>query len=92
MSWSRFLIFIALLVSLASVQYALWQGGQRESAQLQRMFTEQQRKNQGLVERNQALAREIELLRTNPGAQESRARMELGLIKPGEKLVLIQSN
>ena len=43
------------------------------------------RENTGLQERNDALAAEVEDLKSGEAAVEERARSELGMIKPGEK-------
>jgi cell division protein FtsB len=45
---------------------------------------QQARDNAGLQQRNDALAAEVEDLKSGEAAVEERARNELGMIKPGE--------
>lgn len=61
-------------------------GGASDVAELQNRIEQQQQENQGLQQRNDALAAEVrDLKRTDGGeAIEDRARSELGMIKPGE--------
>ena len=78
------LLLLALL--LAGLQYTLWlgSGGHREVAGLQQQVATQQAENLRLQERNDALAAEVEDLKSGEAAVEERARSELGMIKPGE--------
>lgn len=80
------LLLVLLLGLLAWLQYRLWlgNGGQREVAALQAQVTQQARDNAGLKQRNDALAAEVEDLKSGEAAVEERARSELGMIKPGE--------
>jgi cell division protein FtsB len=80
------IVLLLLLVLLAWLQYRLWfgNGGQREVATLQRQVQQQARDNAGLQQRNDALAAEVEDLKSGEAAVEERARNELGMIKPGE--------
>lgn len=80
------IILLALLVLLAWLQYRLWfgNGGTREVAALQHQVEQQARQNDGLQERNDALAAEVADLKSGEAAIEERARSELGMIKPGE--------
>lgn len=77
------LILLALLIAL---EVKLWagEGGMREVWLLQRKLDEQKVDNQKLKQRNEALAAEVEDLKTGKAAIEERARSEQGLIKPGE--------
>ena len=80
-------VLILLLVALlAWLQYRLWfgSGGNREVAALQQQVQQQTRDNAGLKQRNEALAAEVEDLKSGEAAVEERARSELGMIKPGE--------
>ena len=79
------LLLLALLLAL--LQYKLWfgNGGQREVAALRAQVQRQARDNTGLRQRNDALAAEVEDLKSGEAAVEERARSELGMIKPGEK-------
>ena len=78
---------VALVVLLAWLQYRLWfgEGGTRAVEQLQTRVVEQRRQNEGLTQRNAALAAEVADLKSGEAAIEERARNELGMIKPGEK-------
>ena len=51
---------------------------------LQQQVQKQTRDNAGLKQRNDALAAEVEDLKSGEAAIEERARSELGMIKPGE--------
>jgi len=80
------IVLLLLLVLLGWLQYRLWfgNGGQREVAQLEAQVRQQARDNAGLQQRNDALAAEVEDLKSGEAAVEERARNELGMIKPGE--------
>jgi cell division protein FtsB len=77
------LILLALLIAL---EVKLWagEGGMREVWLLQRKLDEQKVDNQKLKQRNEALAAEVQDLKSGKAAIEERARSEQGLIKPGE--------
>ena len=79
-------LVLLLAVLLAWLQYRLWfgSGGTREVAVLQQQVQKQSRDNAGLNQRNDALAAEVEDLKSGEAAIEERARSELGMIKPGE--------
>ena len=78
------LLLLALL--LAGLQYTLWlgSGGHQDVAALRRQVATQQVENLRLQERNNALAAEVEDLKSGEAAIEERARSELGMVKPGE--------
>lgn len=80
------ILLLLLLVLLAWLQYRVWfgNGGQREVAALEARVQAQARDNAGLQQRNDALAAEVEDLKSGEAAVEERARNELGMIKPGE--------
>ncbi len=84
----RMLQVLVLLLAalLAWLQYRLWFGaaGHREVAALHAQVQRQARGNAGLQQRNDALAAEVEDLKSGAAAVEERARSELGMIKPGE--------
>ena len=79
------LLILALL--LGWLQYRVWfgDGSWGEVTSLQNQVAHQKHENQGLQERNNALAAEVEDLKSGEEAVEERARSELGMIKPGEK-------
>jgi len=85
MRWLR-LLLVVLVAMLAFLQYRLWlgEGGRRSVAALQQQVQRQTRENEGLQQRNAALAAEVEDLKSGEAAVEERARSELGMIKPGE--------
>ncbi|RZA20905.1 MAG: cell division protein FtsB [Lysobacteraceae bacterium] len=78
------LLLLALL--LAFLQYKLWlgSGGQHEVAALRAQVDTQQAENLRLQQRNEALAAEVDNLKSGEAAVEERARSELGMVKPGE--------
>ena len=80
------ILLVLLLVLLAWLQYRLWfgNGGQREVAVLQADVTRQEAENARLGQRNDALAAEVQDLKSGEAAVEERARSELGMIRPGE--------
>jgi len=80
------ILLVLLLVLLAWLQYRLWfgDGGQRDVAALKARVEAQATDNAGLQQRNDALAAEVEDLKSGEAAVEERARNELGMIKPGE--------
>lgn len=77
---------VALVALLAWLQYRLWfgEGGTRAVEELGERVEQQRRQNEGLVQRNAALAAEVADLKSGEAAIEERARNELGMIKPGE--------
>ena len=80
------IIVVVLVALLAWLQYRLWAGGgsEREVAALRAQVERQAYDNAGLRQRNDALAAEVEDLKSGEAAVEERARSELGMIKPGE--------
>lgn len=83
--WRWLLLVLALL--LAWLQYRFWfgPGNSGEVMILEAQVEHQNRDNQGLQQRNDALAAEVQDLKEGQAAIEERARSELGMIKPGEK-------
>ena len=80
------LLALVLMVLIVLLQMKLWQGEGSWTAEqeLQRQVEEQRSENAKLTERNAALAAEVEDLKTGEAAVEERARVELGMVKPGE--------
>lgn len=80
-------ILLVLAVLLAWLQYRFWfgPGNSGEVMMLESQVQHQQRDNDGLRQRNAALAAEVKDLKEGEAAIEERARSELGMIKPGEK-------
>jgi cell division protein FtsB len=85
MRWLRVLL-LALVVLLGVLQYRLWfgNGGRQAVEVLDTRVQEQRRQNEGLGQRNAALAAEVADLKSGEAAIEERARNELGMIRPGE--------
>jgi cell division protein FtsB len=79
-------LLLVLALMLGWLQYTLWlgSGGQRQVAALQERVALQEAENQRLQQRNDALAAEVEDLKSGEAAVEERARSELGMVKPGE--------
>src|SRR5690606_10498789 len=80
------IVLVVLVALLAWLQYRLWfgSGGNQEVAELQAQVEQQARQNEGLRERNAALAAEVADLKSGEAAIKERARAELGLPRPGE--------
>lgn len=80
------IVLVVLVALLAWLQYRLWfgSGGNNEVADLQAQVEQQARQNDGLRDRNAALAAEVADLKSGEAAIEERARAELGMIRPGE--------
>ena len=81
-----FLALLALAALLCGLQAKLWwgEGGLREARALRAKVAEQRAENERLKQRNDALAAEVEDLKSGEAAVEERARSELGMVKPGE--------
>lgn len=79
-------LLVLLVALLGLLQYRLWfgEGGRRSVATLEQRVQQQVLENEGLLQRNDALAAEVEDLKSGEAAVEERARSELGMIKPGE--------
>ena len=82
------------LVTLAALQAKLWFGdtGQRERAELSREVDVQRDKVAVLAQQNRLLTNEVVALSDGLEGIESRARTELGMVKPGETLYLLPAS
>ncbi|KRG67885.1 cell division protein FtsB [Pseudoxanthomonas dokdonensis] len=80
-------VLLVLVLLLGWLQYRFWfgPGNSGQVAALENQVEYQKRENEGLRDRNAALAAEVEDLKSGEAAVEDRARSELGMIKPGEK-------
>lgn len=80
-------LLLVLVLLLGWLQYRFWfgPGSSSDVVALESQVIVQKRENAGLQERNDALAAEVEDLKSGEAAVEERARSELGMIKPGEK-------
>lgn len=81
----KFVTFL-LLVILLILQYRLWigNGSLTDVHHLQQVKQHKLEENREIQERNQALAAEVQDLKTGYDAIEERARSEMGMIKKGE--------
>jgi cell division protein FtsB len=83
-------LLLLLLLLLVALQYQLWfRGGMNDVWELEKALDVQRAENATLRQRNEALAAEVEDLKTGRDAIEERARSELGMIKEGEKLIQV---
>lgn len=78
--------FLLLGILLLFLQSKLWLGstGWRQANKLEDKVSSQAADNTRLQQRNDALAAEVEDLKSGEAAAEERARNELGMVKPGE--------
>ena len=83
-------LLLLLLVLLVTLQYQLWfRGGMNDVWELEKSLEVQRAENAQLRKRNDALAAEVEDLKSGRDAIEERARSELGMVKAGEKLIQV---
>ena len=87
----KILVVASFLSLLAILQYDLWFGDGSLTAawKLEQSISQQQKENEQLQLRNDALAAEVSDLKSGLAAIEERARSELGMIKQGETFVQI---
>jgi cell division protein FtsB len=80
------LALLALAMLLLGLQAKLWwgDGGWNQAQALRAKVAQQKAENERLQQRNDALAAEVEDLKSGEVAVEERARSELGMVKPGE--------
>ena len=78
--------FLLLGIILLFLQSKLWLGaaGWPQATKLEEKVQTQASANTSLEQRNDALAAEVEDLKSGEAAAEERARNELGMVKPGE--------
>jgi cell division protein FtsB len=83
----RWWLLIILAIFFIHLQYQLWQGkdGRADSEKLQLLIQRQQQENTRLQQRNDSLIAEIIDLKNGHEALEERARVDFGMIQPGEK-------
>ena len=80
------ILMLSLVVIVLVLQFRLWisSGGMREVWRLRRQVVAQQQVNEGLKERNRAMAGEVQDLKEGKSAIEERARTDLGMVGPNE--------
>lgn len=85
---------LLLVALIAALQYPLWlgKGGWLQAWEAERALQDQRVLNERLEARNVALEADVKDLKTGFDAVEERARIELGLIKPGEVFVQVPRN
>lgn len=85
------LLFLILATLTIAVQYPLWwgKGGWLRVQELQNEVASRNETNEALVARNNALAAEVQDLKSGTQAIEERARGEMGMTKDGEIFVQI---
>ena len=85
------LVLTVLFLILVVLQYRLWvgEGSIAHQVELDQKIEEQQSENQILKDKNDRLALEVDALKNDPQAIESRARHDLGLIKEGETFFML---
>jgi cell division protein FtsB len=85
-SLKRFWPFLLLGLLLLGLQTKLWLGstGWSQAVKLEERVRTQAADNTNLQQRNDALAAEVEDLKSGEAAAEERARNELGMVTPGE--------
>lgn len=81
----RWLLLLLLVLALAlQVKLRVGQGGHGDVADLRVRVAQQRAENERLQSRNAQLAADVRDLQSGGEAIEERARLELGMIKPGE--------
>jgi cell division protein FtsB len=82
---------LLLVALIAALQYPLWlgKGGWLQVWEAERALEAQRALNARLEARNVALEADVKDLKTGFDAVEERARIELGLVKPGEVFVQV---
>jgi cell division protein FtsB len=82
---------VLLLILLIFLQYKLWfdEGGYFDNRRLEKQLQKIQSENKQLQQRNRELARKILLIKEDMNEIESYARRNLGMIKEGEKFIII---
>jgi cell division protein FtsB len=85
------IIFLALVLLVALIQYPLWlgNGGWFAVWNLESNVAEHREANEGLKARNQAMSAEVQDLQSGTEAAEERARNDLGLAHQDEMFVQI---
>jgi len=89
----RLVLLILILLTLA-IQYPLWwgKGSWARVNELEQRVAGQEQQNEALVARNNALAAEVQDLKSGSDAIEERARSELGMVREGDVFVHILSS
>ena len=88
------LVLLTLVVLSAVIQYPLWwgKGSWARVSELEQKLARQNEVNAALAARNNALAAEVQDLKSGTDAIEERARSELGMVREGDIFVHIVSS
>lgn len=83
------IVFLLAILLLIFLQYKLWWGesGYYDRQALKGRIETQYQENAQLAERNRILSAEVYDLKHGMEAVEEHARLDLGLVKPGETFV-----
>lgn len=85
MNYERWLRYgLLLLIFALGYDLILGKGGLLRMKDLDRQVDAQKNTNAALEQRNAALSAEVKDLRSGSGALEERARVDLGMVRPGE--------
>lgn len=87
----RRILTVVLMALLAATQYRLWiaEGGLAHTHRLAGEAQQRREEIAQLTARNAALDAEIRDLKSGVAAIESRARMQLGMVREGETFFLV---
>ncbi|NLZ11987.1 MAG: cell division protein FtsB [Alcaligenaceae bacterium] len=85
------LVLLILVLLTAAIQYPLWRGkgSWARVSELEQQVARQEETNAALAARNNALAAEVQDLKSGSDAIEERARSELGMVKEGDIFIHI---
>lgn len=85
----QFILFVLAVAVLLGLQYQYWLGenGHSDHARLLSEIDKQQQRNDDQRAANQLLRADVQDLKSGLEAVEEHARLDLGLIKPGETFV-----
>lgn len=91
--FSQFMLLAFAIAVLLGLQYQYWLGenGRFEHKKLLTQIEEQQRQNDTQVAANDLLRADVHDLKNGLEAVEEHARLDLGLIKPGETFVQVST-
>ncbi|WP_296405660.1 septum formation initiator family protein [Psychrobacter sp.] len=91
--FSQFMLFLIALSVLLGLQYQYWLGKSGRDG-LEKLHAEteiQQQLNDQMVDNNKVLRADVNDLKNGLEAVEEHARLDLGLVKPGETFVQLST-
>ena len=91
--FSQFMLFLIAVAVLLGLQYQYWLGksGRTGLEQLHEEMAVQQQMNDQKMDENKVLRADVNDLKNGLEAVEGHARLDLGLIKPGETFVQLST-